>query len=375
MSFLINDIINEWSFIKHSNVYLTPAYLIALENSKIPCLSFIYVVIYKQNIPVGVMYFQCLEINRGFHYHDTFQKEINKKLTNKILKNISGNLLMCGNFFATGVNGFVFNKDCCDVYKLVKSVTSTVKSINPPIDISFLMFKEFRKDKNLDIQQQLLKKFIEFEIDVSMVLIIKPTWNTFDEYLSSLTTKYRTRAKSVLKKTDSVKVKQFTADEIKSYKSIINTLYLSVVNTARFNMVKLTDNAFYYLKKELQEKFVFTGYFIENKMVAFSTACFTDDCLDANYVGIDYNINKSVPLYKRVLYDYVTLAIKTQVKELRLGRTAEIMKSGLGAEPVGMSLYLKHTNKVLNTLLTPLVKNVKPNDYELRKPFKNSVIT
>ena len=147
-------------------------------------------------------------------------------------------------------------------------------------------------------------------------------------------------------------------------------MYISVVNTASFNMVKFTEENFYQFKKELKANFVFTGYFLNETMVAFSTACFTDGCLDANYVGVNYQVNESMPLYQRILYDYVQLAIHNKVKELRLGRTAELMKSSLGAKPVSMQLYVKHNHKMVNTLIKPLVKKVKPSEYELRSPFK-----
>ncbi|ANW95993.1 hypothetical protein AXE80_06730 [Wenyingzhuangia fucanilytica] len=377
-SFTIDEVLQDWSNIQHTNLYLSASYLKAIEQSKIPYLSFVYVVIYKKEIPVGIMYFQCLEITNGFYFQDTFPQEINKRITTKLLKKLCGNLMMCGNFFATGVNGYVLNKEVSPhlIYDVIKSLKITLKNDKTPLDFSFLMFKEFWKHQEIDLQKRIQsKKLTAFEIDVNMVLYLKPHWNTFKEYLEEMTTKYRTRAKSVYKKTVSVREQLLTAEEINKHKSIIRDLYLSVVKTASFNMVEFSTDSFYQFKKELKEDFVFKAYFQEDKMIAFSTACFTDGCLDANYVGINYDINNTIPLYQRILYDYVQLAIHHQVKELRLGRTAEMMKSSLGAKPVGMYLYLKHTNKVVNTIIKPLIKSVKPSEYELRNPFKDKVKT
>ncbi|MDO3695690.1 hypothetical protein QVZ41_12645 [Wenyingzhuangia sp. chi5] len=371
-SFTIQDFVKDWSLVRHHNLYLTAPYLRAIENSQIPYLSFLYVIVYQREIPVGVLYFQNIEITNGFYFQDTFPKELKKRITTKMLKSLCGNLLVCGNFFATGENGFALHDDISSkiVYDVLKDLKSVLKKTKNPLGSSFTLFKEFWGNQELVIQQTLDKKYHSFEIDVNMVLSISNNWHTFQEYLGDMTTKYRTRAKSVYKKTESVKAREFSAVEIKASQSLIHELYVSVVNTASFNMVKFTEENFYQFKKELKENFVFTGYFLENALVAFSTACFTDSGLDANYVGINYQINKSMPLYQRILYDYVQLAITNQVKELRLGRTAELMKSSLGAEPVPMKLYIKHDLQMVNTLIKPLVKKVKPSTYELRSPFK-----
>ena len=371
-SFAIQDLAKDWSLVQHHNLYLTTPYLTAIENSKIPHLGFLYVVVYQKEVPVGLMYFQSIEITNGFYFQDTFPHEIKKRITTKMLKSLCGNLMVCGNFFATGENGFVIHQEISIevVYEVVKDLKTALKQTGTSIGLSFILFKEFWENQQLAIQQTLHKKYHSFEIDVNMVLEMDNTWHTFQEYLSSMTTKYRTRAKSVYKKTVEIKERELSAADIKAAKSSIHNLYVSVVKTASFNMVKFTEDNFYQFKKELKDDFVFRGYFLEDTLVAFSTACFTDGCLDANYVGIDYKINESLPLYQRILYDYVQLAITNKVKELRLGRTAELMKSSLGAKPVRMQLYIKHNNKMVNTLMKPLIKKVKPSVYELRSPFK-----
>ena len=71
-----------------------------------------------------------------------------------------------------------------------------------------------------------------------------------------------------------------------------------------------------------------------------------------------------------MLYDFVNLAIDRKTKELRLGRTAEEIKSCIGAEPVNMKLYIKHGNRIFNKLLDPIVSSITPSKFELRMPFK-----
>jgi hypothetical protein len=71
-----------------------------------------------------------------------------------------------------------------------------------------------------------------------------------------------------------------------------------------------------------------------------------------------------------MLYDFVQESIARQVKELHLGRTAEEIKSCLGAEPMDMKLYLRHRNSISNKLLAPIIATITPSEFELRYPFK-----
>ena len=90
----------------------------------------------------------------------------------------------------------------------------------------------------------------------------------------------------------------------------------------------------------------------------------------ANFVGLDYGFNKEQCVYQRFLYDYVEQGLNRGLKELHLGRTAELVKSQIGALPTNMKLYAKHRKSVSNLLLKPIIQSISPSEFELRVPFK-----
>jgi hypothetical protein len=92
--------------------------------------------------------------------------------------------------------------------------------------------------------------------------------------------------------------------------------------------------------------------------------------LDGNFIGLDYDYNYEYAVYQRMLYDFIKHGIERGVKYVKIGRTAEEIKSGVGAEPVEMKFYAKHRNKVTNAILKPFVQKLQPSEFELRKPFK-----
>ena len=117
-------------------------------------------------------------------------------------------------------------------------------------------------------------------------------------------------------------------------------------------------------------KFIVKGYLRDEELVGFSSAFICNDIVDANYVGINYDLNHKHAIYQRMLYDYVALAMENNSAELRFGRTAEEIKSTIGAEPVAMNLYIRHKSRIKDKVLKPIFASIKPSEFELRKPFK-----
>ncbi len=376
-SFDIYDIIEDWNSIDSQNIYLHSSYLKAIQDTMSSDITFIYVMVYQNNRIVGLLYFQWIKVTSSFFHQKKIPQEINSTIRTYLLKKTEGSLLLCGNFFATGSNGFFLQKNTPPnlLFKIIQKLRCKLYCSSKTPKLKFVMLKEFWQHKQINTQKELHKKTVKFQIDVNMVLEMIPEWKTFNDYLLSMTTKYRTRAKSTFKKTSDIVTTEFDVAKITQFANEIDTLYNAVLKTASFSMVKLNANSFIALKKELNENFIFKAYFKNNQLIGFSTACINYNYLDANFVGIDYQVNTTQPIYQKILYDYVSLAISKQLKELRLGRTAETIKSALGAKPKEMSLYIKHMNPILHTLLKPLTQYVKPSIHEIRTPFKKNKST
>ena len=294
-------------------------------------------------------------------------------LKNKLISKLDIKVLVCGNVFACGENGFMYNhkishKEAYENLNIALYRLRKVEKING--QTSMVLLKEFWPD-NFKYSDQLKENnFREFMIDVNMILKIHPAWKSLDDYLNSMTTKFRTKAKGVFKKSKEIITKDFTIKDIEQYKERIEELYLFVLEKADFSIGVLNSDAFLYLKQNLGNQFVVKGYFLNDQLVGFSSAFISNNHVDANYIGLDYNFNYEYAIYQKMLYDYVNLSIQLSATELRLGRTAEEIKSCLGAEPTNMKLYIKLRNSVSNKLIKPIIESISPSEFEIRKPFK-----
>ncbi len=371
----INDIpTKDWNKVNTKNTtFLSLAYLKTLEDTLSETITFRYILFYDKETPVAIAVAQLITFNSAQLKFQEFPCSMGDAIKNTLFKNLDVKVLVCGNLFSCGEHGFLYNSDHLDAKDAFENLSNALREIRKSKNSdkpSFILLKEFWPH-SFDTSDYIKDHdFREFKIDVNMVLSIHPNWHTFTDYLASMKTKFRTRAKKVFKKSEAITVKNFSKKDIITFENEINTLYLSVIEKADFKIGKLNASTFKNLKESLGDTFIFRGYFLDQKLVGFTTSFILDQVIDANHIGIDYSYNKKYAVYQKMLYDYVDLAISKKATELRLGRTAEIIKSSVGAKPVAMKLYVRHGNSISNTLLKPLVELISPSEYEVRNPFK-----
>lgn len=357
------------------NIYLTPEYLAAIEISLQHELDFRYCLVYKNEKPVAI----AVIVLVPFYIKPQVESKLHRhliKLVKSHLKILKGtSIATCGSPFACGQNGFMFSEKI-NADEAFNILAQTFGKINQHAPFEqkpdLFLVKECWPNSIQDSDKLADYGFRDFMIDNNMVIKISSEWKNFDDYLNCMITKFRTKAKSAYKKSASLIVKDLTLDDINTYAEKIMLLYTQVVDKSEFSFGILNHQSFSLLKKNLGKSFIIKGYFLENELVGFSTAFVFNKIMDANYVGIDYSKNQAYSIYPRMLYDFVEAAIQAGCTELRLGRTAEEIKSTIGAMPVNMTLYLNHGNILKNALLKPILCQIKPTEYPHRFPFKKT---
>ncbi|SHJ08371.1 hypothetical protein SAMN04488508_105238 [Aquimarina spongiae] len=375
----IEDVpIEDWNSVnKKNNTFLSLAYLQTLEDTLLENIKFRYIVFYEGTTAVGIAAAQLIKFNSAELKFQEFPCKINEAIKNTLFKNLEVKVLVCGNLFSCGEHGFLYDSNKVTAKQAFESLSNALREIRKSENTekpSFILLKEFWPQSFAESDYIKEHDFREFKIDVNMVVHIEDSWSTFDDYLSSMRTKFRTRAKKVFKKSENIVIRDFGSEDIEQFQKEIDRLYLSVIEKADFKIGKLNASTFKQLKQNLKDAFIFRGYFLNEKLVGFTSSFVLGNVLDANHIGIDYTYNKEYDIYQKMLYDYVDLAITNKAKELRLGRTAEIIKSCVGAKPVEMKLYVRHGNSISNTLLKPLVELISPSEYEIRNPFKQLLL-
>ncbi|MEN9332896.1 MAG: hypothetical protein RLY35_76 [Bacteroidota bacterium] len=286
-------------------------------------------------------------------------------------------VLLLGNPFVSGEHGFVFKQGlsadlqaeilCLAMNKRVMDLRGQGWKVN------ICLIKDFHEQR-ADLQQSLNRcGFATMEADPIMVLPLLKEWKSLDHYLQALSSKFRSKALTAKLRSNQLLQQEWDIEEMRKHEGEWYPLYDQVYKHAPHRWQELSAVAMIQMKEELKDQMIFTAYLLGEELVAFSTAIFSNDEMEAHIVGFDYGRNKTHYLYSRMLYDYVELGIQKEVSRIVFGRTALEMKSALGAMPVNYSASLRHAQPLTNLAVRWLTGSIEYNAQEMRHPWKKEI--
>ncbi|MDC1465057.1 GNAT family N-acetyltransferase [Polaribacter sp.] len=357
-----------------SNIYFNPKFLTSLEKNHSE-ITFSYIVLidnYKQ--PIAFASIKIIDFYiKGIKNDLEFLKNIGRKLhiipNKKPLK-----LLICGNTFVSGEHG-VFIKENQDKKAIVKELAKSInyfvnsnKKLGKQID-AFLL-KDFAKE-SLFIADELKDfKYHAFSVAPNMKLQLEENWHNFDNYLAAMKTKFRVKARKALQQSAGISVRDVTLKNMEEQLPEMTTLYEKVAANAGFNLGSFNLETYRDLKEKLGDDYLLKTYWLEDKIVGFVSGVVNNNSLDAHFVGIDYQRNRTHAIYQRMLYEYIEIAISKKLKTINFGRTASEIKSSIGAIPQDLTMYLRHKKTIKNKILKLFLQRVQPTPFQQKFPFK-----
>jgi predicted N-acyltransferase len=328
------------------------------------------------------MYFQVVMFHASqlINYFPSFAEsnyvmKALKAVTEKMLAMMNLKMLVSGNVFMTGENGFYFAHDI-DKDTRAKILRKTVNDIlNRERSIRAVLVSDLYEPKNEFDKDFKRCGYNEITVESDMSIHLREEWKTFDDYLNALTSKYRVRTKKVFTLNEEARVEQreLTLAEVEQYEDRLHALYHKVMANADFKLAELNKQFFAAQKRSLPDNYRVFAYFKDNEMIGFISLFHFGKRMEVHYTGMDAEITKPIHLYQRMMYDMIKQGIEMRVERLHFGRTAPEIKSTIGATPSPMYGYLKHVNPIFNFFVAkPYTANLKPRHYVFRNPFKST---
>ena len=201
-----------------SNIYFNPKFLTSLEKNHSE-ITFSYIVLidnHKQ--PIAFASIKIIDFYlEGIKNDLEFLKKIGRKLhiipNKKPLK-----LLICGNTFVSGEHG-VFIKKNQDKKAIVKELA---KSINHFVNsnrilkkqIDAFLLKDFAEESLFITDELKDYKYHAFSVAPNMKLQLEENWYNFDDYLASMKTKFRVKARKAFKQSVAIRIEEVTLKNI-----------------------------------------------------------------------------------------------------------------------------------------------------------------
>jgi len=377
-SFIIYQNTNElpvkWDDIAISTVFLSTKYLQVLEKSSPENMICHFIGIFENENLIGISISQFLNLNKleSFGGRD---KCVKTKIRNIVFKNFASQVLVLGNNMLTGQNSYAL-ADGINNKKAIQALHNAAYKLKTVFaekgsKVHITTYKDFTnlEIKNFDVPE--LKNEYQFSTQPNMVFSINENWKTEQDYIESLSKKYRDQYKRARRKAILLEKRKLSLEEITLLEDEIYELYYHVAKNAPFNTFYLPRDHFRVFKEVFKDKFLFYGYFIGDKLIGFNTLIKNGKVMDTYFLGYDDSIQRQNMLYLNMLYDMIAYSIKKNFEEIVFARTALEIKSSVGAKPVKMFGLISHSNKMINSLMPKIFKYLEPETiWQQRNPFK-----
>lgn len=369
----VTNLPESWDVLARKNIFLTKKYLQVLENSAPNNMQCHFIGVYKNEELVGICLTQFLNLNllESFGERDS---SIKTSIRNFVFKNYCSHVLFVGNNMLTGQNAYA-KLDKISDFEMIEVLKLAVENLKiefkkEKTKVHLTVFKDFDTETSTEIKP-ILKGFYKFTTQPNMLFSISNEWKTEQDYIDALSKKYRDQYKRARKKIVDVEKRKLSCEDIKKHENTINELYHHVAQNAPFNTFFLAENHFCEFKKNLDDNFLFYGYFLNGKMIGFNTLVKNSDAMDTYFLGYDDTIQREKMLYLNMLYDMIAYSIKKEFKEIVFARTALEIKSSVGAKPEEMYGFLKHSNPIIDKGISQLFCYLEPKTKWIeRSPFK-----
>ncbi len=367
-----------WSVLEIEDIFLQKNYLACLEAYPPEDMRFVYWIFYKNEQPIGFVMGQIQHFN-AYRSLNALQQTENKKALSFQFKKWSANLidyhvLLIGNLLVTGEHGFYFSNTAKETLNLADILHEAISKTLPFIKkekVTVTIFKEYFENSLPPLADFEQKKYNKMSALPNMIISIREDWNTFDDYLKAMSSKYRVRAKRAFKKGKDITKKELDLADIKALNPQIFDLYRQIASKAEFNALRLHSEYFYGLKEYLGDDFRLIGYFYKEELIGFYTMIFGKHEVDAHFLGINDDYNREMQIYLNMLYDLIRNGIDAKTNAIAMARTALEIKSSVGADAHDMFAYVKFKNPVMNLVVRQAVKFfLAPVEWTARSPFK-----
>jgi predicted N-acyltransferase len=372
----VSDIPDIWNDLAAGNIFLTTDYLKVLEVSAPKNMTCFFIGLFEKRELVGIAISQFLDLGDvgSFGERDSCFK---RKIRDFVFRRFTSHVLIIGNNMLTGPNTFRFSKSILQEsgFLVLDLAVKEIKSrlAKKGLKTHLTIWKDFKVDNPKDALIPEVESYYKFSTQPNMVFNILESWKSENDYISDLNKKYRDQYKRARKKNEGVVKRKLSLEEITANNDNIYELYFNVAKNAPFNTFWLSRNHFIALKEWLDEDFLFYGYFMDGQLIGFDTLIKNGDSMDTYFLGYDEGCQRDKMLYLNMLYNMIGYSIKKQFKKVIFARTALEIKSSVGAKPIYLFGYIKHTNKLFNRFMPKLFSYFEPDmAWHERHPFKDS---
>ncbi len=233
---------------------------------------------------------------------------------------------------------------------LAASITRLARDVKAPL----IVLKEFPARYRDSMQAFVRHGFVRVPSMPNTRLNIE--YASFEDYMNkALGQEMRRNLRRKFKTTRAATSIEMTVmNDVTSIIKEVYPLYLQVYERSKLRFEKLTEAYFCNLGRLMPEKARFFVWRQGEKAIAFMLCQLNRDAVYAEYIGLEYSVALDLHLYFHAFQDVVSWAIANGFKWYHSSALNYDPKLHLKHSLDPLDLYVKHTSKVINTILRPM---------------------
>lgn len=370
----VSELNSKWDSFSADSIFLRSCFLQALVEGTPANIENYFIEYFENSEMIGIALFQHIDL-KNIKPFGIRESNLKSRFSSEALNVFASSILFIGNNLMSGQNAFRFSSkiESATKYKLISDSIEAVKkklnSVQKKVHIT--VWKDFEDLEGSEVEKYISNKYYKFVIQPTMIFDLPASIETEGDYITLLSKKYRDQYKRARKKASEIQKRQLSVSEILQYQNRIAALYSTTVGNASFNTFHLPLDHFAIMKENLGADFQVYAYFLEEKLIGFNTVVKNGDILEPYFLGYDAEQQKSRLLYLNMLYDIVGYASAKKFKTIAFGRTALEIKSSVGAKPLTLFGFIKHSNPLINLFIAKIFTSIEPDiKWKMRNPFK-----
>jgi predicted N-acyltransferase len=207
----------------------------------------------------------------------------------------------------------------------------------------FLVFKEFDEEEVSRCDELTALGYVRVD---SLPMNYFPTrFRDFDHFVASVRSRYRNQIKHSQKKFAQSGLRVVHARGAEHLDALftedVYRLYLSVLERAEVKLECLPAEFFRELARQFPQEIAFTFVKQAERIVGFVCGLFHGDEYLNLFCGVDYGLNEKADLYFNLMFHDVDFALRSGVRSLHVGQTADDFKSRMGCSTQPRYFYVK----------------------------------
>lgn len=392
LRFVIGDSIafmdgEKWDRIAgQSTFFLSRPYLRMLEQSGPDNIAPRYVLVFDGEVPVAAVYLQIATV-AGSRFGAPKAATASRNplrlvrgaftpAARKLKASLRERILVCGNLLSYGFHGAAFAPGT-NPRDLWPAIAEAIYRIRRGEKLSgqtdFILIKDITPQEAEDVAVLSNLSYRPLETEPNMMLDLPADWKTYDHYLNSLASKYRSSVRQqILKPVEAggCTVERITG--LEEHAERLHELYMQVHEKAAVRPFTLPASYFSALEKTAGDKLLCTVIRHEDRIVGFIITLKDDETAYGYHIGFDREAGESLPLYLRLLHASIADALELDCRYLSFGRTALEPKARLGAQPQPITVWMRHRQPVMNLFVRNLLRVIPHDEAPERNPFKKA---